>query len=296
MAVEFMSSQKSRSVMAFSLKLLFIALFAIPNPFCGNKNIIYKASTSKLCSQSISKNGFNKELIITIGEDSIAGYALIANGDTPKETVILIQGYPGNDNNFDIAQEIRGSGKNAILFNHRGAWGSQGLYTYSNCLDDIQYVINYLSQKEMAESLRININKFTLIGRSYGGGIALITGSQIPVVKKIIAISSVNYGPIMEKYNSVAELDGFKRYMRKQFMMKHNIDDFLQELLDNKEEFNILTYSEELKYKQVLFIEDSNKNEDWIKQIEDSEYIVIESDHNFVNERKELVRVVLDWL
>ena len=148
----------------------------------------------------------------------------------------------------------------------------------------------------MAESLRININKFTLIGRSYGGGIALITGSQIPVVKKIIAISSVNYGPIMEKYNSVDELDGFKRYMRKQFMMKHNIDDFLQELLDNKEEFNILTYSEELKYKQVLFIEDSNKNEDWIKQIEDSEYIVIESDHNFVNERKELVRVVLDWL
>lgn len=146
---------------------------------------------------------FNKELIIDIEGDTIAGY-------------------PGNDNNFDVAQEIRRNGKNVIHFNHRGAWGSQGQYNYSNCLEDIEKVIEYFSAAPIAKKLKIDIDRSTLLGRSFGGGIALIKGSQIPSVKKIIAISSVNYGAIMNKYESLDELGGFKKYMKKQIMISTN--------------------------------------------------------------------------
>jgi len=239
---------------------------------------------------------FNKELIIPIGEDSIAAYALIAQGDSYKETIILIQGYPGNDTNFDIAQELRSDGRNVILFNHRGAWGSQGIYSYSNCLQDVQEVIRYLSKHSLANELRIDTDEFILIGRSYGAGIALIQGSQIEAVKKIISISATNYGEIMMGYQSLEELGSFKRYMQKQIMINHNIDSFLQELLDYKEEYNIVNYADQLQNKKVLHIEDSTKNESWIKQLEHSTYIVIDSDHNFVAERTKLKGSIINWL
>ena len=79
-------------------------------------------------------------------------------------------------------------------------------------------------------------------------------------------------------------------------MINHDIDDFLQELLDKREEYNIADYSDELKAKKVLLIEDSDKNEDWISQMENIEYVIIDSDHNFVNERSKLQSTILNWL
>jgi pimeloyl-ACP methyl ester carboxylesterase len=239
---------------------------------------------------------FNKELLINIEGDFIAGYALIARGKLAKETVILIAGYPGNDTNFDTAQEIRRNGKNAILFRHRGAWGSQGTYTYSNCLEDIHKLVEYFSRAEIAKELRIDPNNFTLLGRSFGGGIALITGAQINAVKKIIALSSANYGSRMEKFNSLEELSAYKKYMQKQIMINTDIDAFLQELLDNKIAYNIVNYSEPLSKKMVLIIEDSKRNEHWINQLEKKEYVLLESDHNFVEERTKMIDLIVNWL
>ena len=84
--------------------------------------------------------------------------------------------------------------------------------------------------------------------------------------------------------------------MQDQIMINHDIDDFLQELLDKREEYNIADYSDELKTKKVLLIEDSDKNEDWISQMENIEYVIIDSDHNFVNERSKLQSTILNWL
>lgn len=239
---------------------------------------------------------FNEELIFEIDGHKVAGYAMIANGAGPKETVILVHGYPGNDNNFDIATAIRRSGKNVIHFNYRGAWGNEGTYLYSNSLKDIDGVIDFLSQKEQTEKLRIQTDNFTLLGRSYGGGVALIQGSLNTQVRKIIAISSVNYGAIMERYKTLADLGGFKRYMEKQFMIETDIDAFLQEMLNNKKVFNIATYKEKLKRKKVLIIEDTDKNDIWINKLEGVEVTKMDTDHGFIDKRIELTNLIIDWL
>lgn len=239
---------------------------------------------------------FNKELIFEIDGHKIAGYAMIANGKEPKETIILVHGYPGNDNNFDIANAIRRSGKNVIHFNYRGAWGNEGTYLYSNGLKDIDGVIAYLSQADIAKALKIQTDNFTLLGRSYGGGVALIQGSLNDQVRKIIAISSVNYGAIMERYETLADLGGFRRYMEKQFMIDTDIDLFLQEMLDNKKAFNITNYKEQLKSKKVLIIEDTDKNDDWINVLEGVAVKKMDTDHGFIDKRIELTTLIIDWL
>jgi len=282
--------------MQLKLYLYLLLLTTFTWLSCESQRTSESVASKKLHQTDLEFPAFNRELLINIEGDSIASYALIASGHTAKETVILLAGYPGNDNNFDIAQEIRRQGRNVILFNHRGAWGSQGVYSYFNCLEDVEFLVNYFSKEEISAELRVDQDSFILLGRSFGGGIAIISGGKIDAVKKIIAISSVNYGSVMKKYSRLDELSGFKNYMKKQIMMNHDIDYFLQELLDRKNEIDLANYNEDIENKNVLLIEDSSKNQDWINQLEHAESVILESDHNFIDKRIELTNLIVEWL
>lgn len=239
---------------------------------------------------------FNKEMIFNISGDSIASYAFIANGEKIKETVILLHGLPGNDNQFDIAQSIRRTGRNVIYFNYRGSWGSQGDFSYSNSLDDLNMIIEHLSKPKNSKNLRINTDSFVVIGRSYGGGIALIQGSINKKVKKIIAISSMNAGSRFNTIQDLSELSNWKDYLNKQIMLNVNANAFLKEILDNKKKYNVVTYKNLLKDKKVLLIESNKNNQKWIRLLENINVQLIESDHNFISNRIELTKAIIKWL
>lgn len=239
---------------------------------------------------------FNKEMIINIKGSSVAGYAFIASGKKPKETVIMVHGLPGNDNQFDIAQSIRRTGRNVIHFNYRGSWGSQGDFLYSNSLEDVDEVIKYLSRAENSKRLRIDTNAFVLLGRSYGGGIALIQGSKNERIKKIIAISSMNAGSDTHPINDLSKLSRWKKYLKKQIMLNVNPTVFLQEIFDNKEKYDVVTYKNQLKEKKVLLIEDTQNNKNWISLLENVDHKMIPSDHSFISNRIELTNLLIKWL
>ncbi len=238
----------------------------------------------------------NRELLIPILGDTVAGYAFIANGKEPKETVILAHGFPGNDNQFDLAQSIRRAGKNVIHFNYRGTWGSQGELLYSNELEDLDEIIKYLCLPEISERLRVKTEGFTILGRSYGGGLALIAGSQNEKVNRIISISGTNYGAIVGPYDHTDSIEFFRPYMQRQVMINVDIDAFLQDMIDNKEQFNVVTYKEDLSKKEVLIIEDSDRNLSWINKLEGVKLVKVPSDHGFVNRRIQMIETVVQWL
>lgn len=239
---------------------------------------------------------FNKEIILTSKGDSIASYAFIASGKQPKETIILLHGLPGNDNQFDIAQSLRRTGRNVIHFNYRGSWGSQGNFLYSNCLEDVNEVINYFTSKEVSEKLRINTKSLVLIGRSFGGGIALIQGSKNTHVKKIIAISSMNAGSEKHPIHHQNKYDRWIAYFKKQIMLNITPTKFLQDVYDHKKIYDVVTYKNQLKSKKVLIIEDTDNNQHWIQQLENVELNRFDSDHNFISNRIKLTKDIIDWL
>jgi len=240
---------------------------------------------------------FNEEMAIGIDGDSIAVYALIASGSNVKETVILLHGIPGNERNLDLAQDLRREGENVIFFSYRGAWGSQGTYSYSNCLVDIDYILDYFSDPALALKMRIDTTRFTLIGHSLGGGLALIKGAKDSRVKKIIALSAANFGYIWRDITSVDSLQGFQNYIRSSFVLNCNPKEFVQEILDNKTEYDVLTFAQELETKKVLIIDDYDRSNKWPGQLlKPIEYVIIESDHSFTNRRKELSVYINAWL
>lgn len=246
-------------------------------------------------SQSDNK-AFNKDLVISINEDSISGYALIAKGNEFKETVILLHGLPGNERNLDLAEMIRQSGKNAIYFNYRGSWGSQGKFLYSNCLEDISNVIDYLSNDIVSKKLRIKKSSFSLIGHSLGGGIAILQGIKDDRVKKIVALSSFNAGEELKSNNSVDELGDFQEYLNQQFMLNIDSKKFLSEILNHKQEWNLKSINSLKINKPFIFIDENNRNEHWVKSIKNNQYLIIDSDHSFSDKRNELGAKIINWL
>ncbi len=246
-------------------------------------------------SQSSSKE-FNESLVISINQDSISAYALIAKGAELKETIILLHGLPGNEKNLDLAEKLRQDGKNVIYFNYRGSWGSQGQFLYSNCLEDVSKVIDYLTNDMTSRKLRIKKDSFCLLGHSLGGGIAVLHGMKDNRVKKIVALSSFNAGQELNKDSSIDELKGFQKYLNKQFMLNIDSEKFISDILNHYISWNLMFVNSYELEKPLIFIDENKRNEYWIKNINNSEYLILDSDHSFSDKRNELGIEIIKWI
>ena len=233
----------------------------------------------------------SEEITITIGNDSIAAFGMFAAGKEKKETVILLHGLPGNERNLDLAQELRRNGRNVIYFNYRGSWGSQGEFLYSNCIEDVKEVMDFFSSSENSKKYRIKADSYILFGHSLGGGIALLSGAKDASVKKIAVYSpfNVNTAPI-------EALDWTKDYLNGLFMLNVDSEKFITELKENQDSFNPLNYKNELNKKNLLILDENDRNKDWIEQLDNVEYLVMKTDHSFSDKRVELIKKVVEWI
>jgi len=83
------------------------------------------------------------ELFIPSEGALLAGFIYKANGPRKHPTLLLLHGYPGNERNLDLAQVVRAHGWNVIYFDYRGSWGSQGQFSFKNCVKDVVNVVNF---------------------------------------------------------------------------------------------------------------------------------------------------------
>src|SRR5437763_7630413 len=70
--------------------------------------------------------------------------AYIAEGAGPHPVVVLLHGFPGNERNLDLAQDIRRAGWDVVYFNYRGSWGTPGNFSFAHSIEDVSSVVEYL--------------------------------------------------------------------------------------------------------------------------------------------------------
>jgi len=116
--------------------------------------------------------------------------AYVASGAGPHPVVVLLHGFPGNERNLDVAQAIRRAGYTVLVSSYRGAWGSQGAFSFAHSLEDSQAAVDYLRVPANARRLRADPNKIVLMGHSMGGWMALATGAADAKVRAVITISA----------------------------------------------------------------------------------------------------------
>lgn len=264
------------------------------------RNTDYPACTEVACFKSNSKN--------------LIGQIYIAEGKGPHPTVNLFHGFPGYEQNIDLAQSLRRIGYNVFIFHYSGSWGSEGEYSFNNIIEDANSSIRFLSSKEACENFRIDKDKIVLIGHSMGGFAALMTAAKNPQIKNVVSIAGFNVGAFAKSiYNDDEAISyNINRWQRQKQMMPlsgTSSEKLINESLNNREKYDLAEYTEELKKHSTLLIagiRDESApvpihhiplvNEIKSQNPHDFQDIILDSDHNFSDKRITLINYICSWL
>lgn len=91
----------------------------------------------------------------------------IPGGKGPHPAVLLCHGYPGSEQNLDLAQALRRVGFAVITFHYGGSWNSEGNFSFMNCLEDSHSVLDAMLSH--ADEWHLDPSRIFVVGHSMGG-------------------------------------------------------------------------------------------------------------------------------
>ena len=97
----------------------------------------------------------------------------------PHPCVIMLHGFPGTARNDDISHALCRIGCVVIVPHNRGAWGSQGKYLITNCIEDAQNLAEYAHSLEFTQKYNVDLSQIFLLGHSMGANSALNAGRKL---------------------------------------------------------------------------------------------------------------------
>jgi uncharacterized protein len=121
-------------------------------------------------------------------------FVYVAAGAGPHPAVVLLHGFPGNERNLDLAQDIRRAGWDVLYFDYRGSWGSTGDFSFSHGIQDTAAAVDYLRSPAMAKIMRLDPSRIVLIGHSMGGFMAVQDAAADRSILGIGLISAADLG------------------------------------------------------------------------------------------------------
>ncbi|WP_139792212.1 alpha/beta hydrolase family protein [Henriciella litoralis] len=194
------------------------------------------------------------ELNFESNGDRLNGLAYLANGEGPHPTVVLLHGYPGNEKNLDLAQALRADGFNVFFFHYRGAWGSEGLFSFTNVIEDVAAATDYL--RANAETYRTDPDNIILVGHSMGGFASLEAAARDDRINCTAGLAPANFGAIAAVLNASPEqAAGFAAYSDTlQMLAGWSGEKANAELAANQQAFDTRLLAPQLSGKSVLLI------------------------------------------
>jgi pimeloyl-ACP methyl ester carboxylesterase len=123
------------------------------------------------------------------------GVMYVAAGAGPHPTVLLLHGFPGNEQNLDLAQAIRRAGYNVLTLHYRGAWGSPGVFSFAHAIEDADASVAFLRDPATAAKFGVDPARIYVAGHSMGGFMAASAVAHDPGLAGLIMISAWDIGP-----------------------------------------------------------------------------------------------------
>lgn len=239
-------------------------------------------------------------------------FMYVAAGAGPHPVVVLLHGFPGNERNLDLAQDMRRAGWDVLYFNYRGSWGSPGDFSFSHGIEDVAAAVAYVKQPEMAAKLRVDPARIVLVGHSMGGFMAVQGGAADPSILGIAMISAADIsGQIPADLPKSAEpqvIEGLGKTLAAEGMAPLagcTPAGLAQDALTHAGEWRFLNRVDALKTRPVLVVTSDDGlapgNEAFTAALRASgdkrvKSMHLATDHSYSDERIALSAAVLDWL
>lgn len=249
-----------------------------------------------------------KEISFDSHGDRLNGLIYVADGPGPHPAVVLLHGFPGNEKNLDLAQDMRAAGWNVLFFHYRGAWGSEGDYTLTHVIEDVASATDFL--RTHADQYRTNPDHIVLVGHSMGGFASLQAAARDEAISCAAGIAPADIGIMAGAFEASPEAKaGFMAYSDS-LQMLHGLtgEKIMAEIEANKDAFSLQGLAPQLEGKRILVVggdKDTSVPADVIIQpliaayeadpAIDTTGVVLSGDHSFSWSRDELISTVMDW-
>lgn len=128
-----------------------------------------------------------RSILIPGPQGHLLSHLYLPGGHGPYPTVLLCHGYPGNEQNIDLATALRRIGFAVMTFHYAGSWNSPGNFSLMNTLDDTGAVLDFLLSH--AEEYALDPTRFAIAGHSMGGMIAAHLSAKRPELRCGILIA-----------------------------------------------------------------------------------------------------------
>jgi pimeloyl-ACP methyl ester carboxylesterase len=116
--------------------------------------------------------------VLPSGDGAMNAVFYLAAGNRPHPTMLFLHGFPGNEQNLDLAQAARRAGWNVLTLHYRGSWGSTGAFSFAHAVEDSRNALAFLRRPENAARYRIDPRRIVVAGHSMGGFMAARAGAD----------------------------------------------------------------------------------------------------------------------
>lgn len=239
-------------------------------------------------------------------------FVYVAAGARLHPAVILLHGFPGNERNLDLAQDMRRAGWDVLYFDYRGSWGSPGDFSFSHSIEDAAAAIALLREPAMAGRLRLDASRIVLLGHSMGGFVAVQTAAADPAVRAVGLVSAVDLGgrvpqPLPKNRESVA-IQALSAGLAREGMAPLagcTPEGLARETLANASRWSFQSNAESLKSRPILIVTSNDgfapANVTFAEALRDAgndrvTALHLATDHSYSDQRIALSDAVLKWL
>lgn len=132
------------------------------------------------------------ELAVPSHGSQLLGVFYTAPGNQPHPTVILFHGFPGYEQNLDLAQALRRAGYHVLAMHYRGTWGVKGDFSFTHAMEDADAQVDWLITPAVAAQYRVDPSRIIVIGHSMGGYMAASAAAHHPAIRALVMISAWN--------------------------------------------------------------------------------------------------------
>ena len=233
----------------------------------------------------------------------------LAAGTGSHPTMVLLHGFPGNEQNLDLAQAIRRAGWNVLTLHYRGSWGSPGIFSIGHVLEDTDAAITFVRRPDIAEKFGIDTRRIVLGGHSMGGFSSASHARRDERLLGVVLIDAWNVGATRREF---ARVNGAARaeLVAKQFddlgnsLRGATAESTAEEIMAHGTDWDFESWAKDLTHTPLLVIGASKAYGDENRQLAEAvtraggrvTAVTLPSDHNFQDRRIALAAEVVNWL
>jgi uncharacterized protein len=236
------------------------------------------------------------------------GVVYTPSGAGPNPAVVLYHGFPGNEQNLDLAQAMRRAGFVVLTFHYRGAWGSPGEFTFSNALHDADAAVAFMRDPANVAKFHIDPRRIFVAGHSMGGMMAASAAARAPFVAGVVLISAWDIGADGASFNDPAVRQKMKdgEFTADVIPLAGaTADGLLDEAAANAANWDFVDFAPQLKTRPFLILtaddgltENNSRLAAALKKAGDGDVIQVHmaTDHSYSDHRIEMESAVVRWL